>query len=257
MGQRAKPLIALAYAISAILFTGFGLVTVSMAIGSEEEIGSSFYYISFGILGFGVLLILIGLFGTLGFMRSIRTIIDKISQQGYTKDESPAYEKSRQARVIRQKMPSPLPDDQIPQPKTKPTSAKVTPLKPVASTSQPKPLELTTDESPTISLDAALQSIVDRYNLDKVKKSFNGWNETLIMRFPDIGKSFMYVVSGSEGIEFKEGDDPEAAVQVEMDSILFQKLISKQVNAIKAYSSGKMNVSGQMKNMLKLRKLMF
>ncbi len=67
----------------------------------------------------------------------------------------------------------------------------------------------------------------------------------------------MYIINGSEGLEFKEGDDPEAAVQVEMDSTLFQKLIAKQVNAIKAYSSGKMNVSGQMKNMLKLRKLMF
>jgi putative sterol carrier protein len=106
-------------------------------------------------------------------------------------------------------------------------------------------------------LDEALQVIVTNYNLDKVKKSFNGWNETLVMRFPDIERNFMYIISGSEGIEFKEGDDPDAAVQVEMDSILFQKLIAKQVNAIKAYSSGKMNVSGQMKNMLKLRKLMF
>ena len=43
----------------------------------------------------------------------------------------------------------------------------------------------------------------------------------------------MYIINGSEGLEFKEGDDPEAAVQVEMDSTLFQKLIAKQVNAIK------------------------
>ncbi len=54
-----------------------------------------------------------------------------------------------------------------------------------------------------------------------------------------------------------EGADEGAAVQVTMDSDMFVKLLSKQVNPIKAYSSGGLKVKGEMKNLLKLRKLMF
>ena len=258
MGQD-KPLAALMISLAALLFTGLGLITVSMIVGTEALVGTFYYFVSLGILILGILLVLIGTFGSIRFIVKIRASMDKIFQEGYKMAENPVYESSRTTRVIRQKMPVSITDNQIPKPKSKPkpTTATVTPPKPTASPSKPKTKEPSSDVAATMSLDAALQSIVDRYNTEKVKKSFNGWNETLVMRFPDIEKSYMYVVSGSEGLEFKEGDDTEAAVQVEMDSSLFQKLISKQINAIKAYSSGKMNVSGQMKNMLKLRKLMF
>jgi len=42
-----------------------------------------------------------------------------------------------------------------------------------------------------------------------------------------------------------------------MDSTIFVKMMTKQINPIKAYSSGSLEVKGEMKNMLKLRKLMF
>jgi putative sterol carrier protein len=42
-----------------------------------------------------------------------------------------------------------------------------------------------------------------------------------------------------------------------MDSTIFVKMMTKQINPIKAYSSGNLEVKGEMKNMLKLRKLMF
>ncbi|MHA1447767.1 MAG: SCP2 sterol-binding domain-containing protein [Candidatus Heimdallarchaeaceae archaeon] len=42
-----------------------------------------------------------------------------------------------------------------------------------------------------------------------------------------------------------------------MDSTVFVKMMTKKINPIKAYSSGNLEVKGEMKNMLKLRKLMF
>ena len=96
-----------------------------------------------------------------------------------------------------------------------------------------------------------------RYNTDKVKKAFKGWYHTLMMTFPDLGKSYLYVINGNEGLEFSEGVDEEAAVQVTMDSLVYQKMVAKTINPIKAYSSGSLEVKGEMKNMLKLRKLMF
>ncbi|TFH30767.1 MAG: hypothetical protein E4G98_01435, partial [Promethearchaeota archaeon] len=80
---------------------------------------------------------------------------------------------------------------------------------------------------------------------------------TLMIQFPDIEKSFLFKISGAEGLEFSEGVDEESAVQVIMDSTVFVKMMTKQINPIKAYSSGNLEVKGEMKNMLKLRKLMF
>ncbi len=105
--------------------------------------------------------------------------------------------------------------------------------------------------------DQGLQSIVDRYNTEKVKKAFKTWYHTLMIRFPDIDKAFLFKISGAEGLEFSEGVDEESAVQVTMDSMVFVKMMTKQINPIKAYSSGSLEVKGEMKNMLKLRKLMF
>jgi len=107
------------------------------------------------------------------------------------------------------------------------------------------------------SYEDGLQSIVDRYNTDKVKKAFKGWYNTLMMTFPDISKSHLFKIEGDEGLELSEGVDDEAAVQVKMDSTVFVKMMTKQINPIKAYSSGSLEVKGEMKNMLKLRKLMF
>ena len=102
-----------------------------------------------------------------------------------------------------------------------------------------------------------IQSIVDRYNTEKVKKAFKGWYNTMMITFPDITKSFLFVIKGDEGLDLSEGVDDEAAVKVKMDSSVFIKMMTKQINPIKAYSGGLLEVGGEMKNMLKLRKLMF
>ena len=78
-----------------------------------------------------------------------------------------------------------------------------------------------------------------------------------MMSFPDLEKSYLYKISGIDGMEFSEGIDENAAVQVKMDSMVYRKMMNKQINPIKAYSSGALEVKGEMKNMLKLRKLMF
>ena len=108
-----------------------------------------------------------------------------------------------------------------------------------------------------ISFEEALQSIIDRYNDPKVFIKFVNWVETLMMTFPDLDKSYLYRINGDLGIALEEGFDESAAVQVILDSELLIKMMTKQINPIKAYSSGGLEVKGKMKNLLKLRKLMF
>jgi putative sterol carrier protein len=114
-----------------------------------------------------------------------------------------------------------------------------------------------TEEPVDISLEEALQKIVERYNNPDVAKKFSSWNETLMMEFPDIEKSYLYKINRDEGIELEEGYDEDAAVQVKLSSDIFIKMMTNQINPIKAYSSGELEVSGKMRNLLKLRKLMF
>lgn len=109
----------------------------------------------------------------------------------------------------------------------------------------------------TMTVEDAVQSIVDRYNDEKVRPKFAGWENVLVISLPDAGKSFRFMVHGADGIEVTEAEDDAAAVQVTMDADMFIRLLAKQVNPIKAYSSGGLKVKGEMKNMLKLKKLMF
>ena len=133
---------------------------------------------------------------------------------------------------------------------TKPSPKKEVEVKKSVKT---KPSEFPED----FSYEDGLQSIVDRYETEKVKKAFKNWYNTLMITFPDISKSYLFKIEGQEGLDFSEGLDEEAAVQVKMDSTMFVKMMTKQINPIKAYSSGNLEVKGEMKNMLKLRKLMF
>jgi putative sterol carrier protein len=110
---------------------------------------------------------------------------------------------------------------------------------------------------PTMTFEEALDQIVKNYNQEKVRPKFAGWVNNLVMGFPDRNTAYTYKINGDQGIDMAEGADDSAAVKVTMASDMFVKLISKQINAIKAYSSGSLKVEGQMKNLLKLKSLMF
>ncbi|MHA1684070.1 MAG: SCP2 sterol-binding domain-containing protein [Promethearchaeota archaeon] len=166
----------------------------------------------------------------------------------------------RQPRVIRQHSSSP----QSGQPRSPDTATpgiaatRVVPSQPLAV----RPARVgkapsSGGSAPALSFEGAVQAIVDRYNQEKVRKKFKGWVKTLMMTFPDRDTSVLYKINGDEGIEMLEGVDEGAEVHVIINSDVFIKLLAKQINAIKAYSSGKLKVKGEMKNLLKLRRLMF
>ena len=127
----------------------------------------------------------------------------------------------------------------------------------VAATPITEKVEMAKEEGVDVTLEEALQKIVDRYNDPKVAKSFQKWDEILMMTFPDVNKSYLYKINKDEVIKLMEGYDEEAAVQVKLNSNIFIKMMTKQINPIKAYSSGELEVAGKMRDLLKLRKLMF
>ena len=253
-----------------LMITGFGLLILALIIllkmyevepiNSQNNYIFIIFLIAFAVLGFG--LIIIGSFIAIISLKRSRKMSSKILDKIHLEEDSTDISR-RGLQIIR-----PTKSTKTTIPVTEETAKEVTPqktevIKKIEETSKSLPAVKTdktsekADVPPDFSYEDGLQNIVDRYNTEKVKKAFKGWNNTLMMTFPDISKSFLFNIKGDEGIDLSEGFDDNAAVQVKMDSTMFVKMMTKQINPIKAYSSGNLEVKGEMKNMLKLRKLMF
>jgi len=224
-----------------------------------------FIYLHLFLFIFGIILILIGTYESIGMIKQFKKILDNPNLTEIFERDSPSTTAGRiggSLQIIRPMMPESRPVELKQVSKSTSNSRMETSSKPTKVSHPTKNTEISkksneADTTISLNLEDALQMIVDRYNTEKVRKSFKNWNNTLMMRFPDLGKSYLYKISGIEGLEFSEGIDENAAVQVKMDSIVYRKMMNKQINPIKAYSSGALEVKGEMKNMLKLRKLMF
>ncbi len=228
-------------------------------------------YLHLFLFIFGCVLILLGTYESIRMINRFKKILDNPNLTEIFERRPPSTVSGRMGgglQIIRPMMPESRPDEikqvSISSSKKKvstnsknETSSRTTKVSHPAQNIKTSKKTDDSDTSISLNLEDALQIIVDRYNTEKVRKSFKNWNHTLMMSFPDLGKSYLYRISGIEGLEFSEGIDENAAVQVKMDSIVYRKMMNKQINPIKAYSSGALEVKGEMKNMLKLRKLMF
>lgn len=259
------------------MFIGLGLLILTLIlllqiyeidpVNPQSEFLLFVFMIIFAILGFGFLIS--GTIGVLRFLKKMRKKQLIFLEDSYS-DETSSLGSREGLQIIRPPMPSksdePISRKRDAELKTKMESVlenKIAKEKTVQKTQPESSAETAAPKTESTSIPGdfsytdGLQSIVDRYNTEKVRKAFKGWFNTLMMTFPDISKSFLFMISGNEGIDLSEGVDEEAAVQVKMDSTVFVRMMTKQINPIKAYSSGNLEVKGEMKNMLKLRKLMF
>jgi hypothetical protein len=201
---------------------------------------------------FGFILIALGAFESLVIITKIKNIIGSVIEKGVIQSSNIGGG----LRIIRPSMPmieSESFKKSTSPPKPKKTASQKIPKEPVPIVKKAETPQGVLD----ISIEEALQKIVDRYNDPSVSKAFRNWENTLMMTFPNLEKSFLFKINNDQGISLEEGFEEDAAVQVILDSDLYIKMMLKQINPIKAYSSGGLEVKGKMKNLLKLRKLMF
>ncbi|TXT64463.1 MAG: hypothetical protein BAJALOKI3v1_210050 [Promethearchaeota archaeon] len=221
----------------------------------------------------GLFLIAIGVIQSIRLMKNMKKISDVVLSRKEIALESTAQQPTGTGRglnIIRPTM-----SESTPRTKPLPTSTKTQKpiqkkpekeVEPISATKKEESAkepeiseesESKAEEELEITLEEALQKIVDRYNDPKVSSSFSKWDDTLMMTFPNIDTSYLYKINRDQGIELVKGYEEDAAVQVNIDSDVFIKMMTKQINPIKAYSSGKLEVVGKMRSLLKLRKLMF
>jgi len=267
-------LLSVFIAAIALICIGFIFGVNLITIGDLANAFIDFYqWVAISIIIVGLALIILGVFQSIGLIKRIKQVFDVIlSGKSIGVEGDGAFETQTQTSAggarglniirppLRESQPEPTPAKQ-------PATRAPSPQRQEAKISKPAPTKVSTsqsekDEKPKeegvdISLEEALQKIVDRYNDPSVAKKFSSWDETLMMTFPDLDKSYLYKIHRDEGIDLVEGYNEEAAVQVKLSSDIFIKMMTNQINPIKAYSSGELEVSGKMRNLLKLRKLMF
>ena len=106
-----------------------------------------------------------------------------------------------------------------------------------------------------------LKDIEARYNdNEKVRKKLTNYDDPIQMSFIDTGRKILLLVNKDQGIEIKDntGDD-SAPVKIEFTAEqVMLDMFNKVIGAVKAYSSGKIKVvEGQIRNLMKLRSLLF
>jgi hypothetical protein len=257
-----------AYLITALLslfIAGIFLILIGFFISFEHYsviiMNELYQNLVLLIMIFGLILISLGAFESLVIMIKVKSVINLVLEKGDLTQEKNRDQFSGIGgglRIIRPVSETESPKRSFPQsfdsPKPLKTTTRIVPKEKVTIT---KKVEASQNEILDISLEEALQKIIDRYNNPNISKAFVNWQNTLMMTFPDLEKSYLFKINNDQGIILEEGLEEEAAVQVMLDSDLFIKMMLKQINPIKAYSSGGLEVKGKMKNLLKLRKLMF
>ena len=111
------------------------------------------------------------------------------------------------------------------------------------------------------SIESCLKEIENRYvTTEKVRRKLANYDEPIQIKFLDTKRSVMLLVNKDQGIEVKDNTSDENA-PVKIDFISEKTMIelfNKELGAVKAYSSGKIKViEGKIKNLMKLRSLMF
>ena len=111
------------------------------------------------------------------------------------------------------------------------------------------------------NIESCLKEIENRYiNIDKVRKKLANYDEPIQIRFLDTNRRVLILVNKDQGIDVKDNASDENA-PVKIDFITEKTMVdlfNKELGAVKAYSSGKIKVvEGKIKNLMKLKSLMF
>jgi len=246
-------------ALLSLMIAGFFLIFTSLILSIEQSaviIESEIFQTIIIVLSiFGFFLITLGAIESIVIFIKLSRLIDTIYNEAEQMNQFPNT--GRGLRIIRpsvsmEEPPSVKTGLSVPEPVEIPKQIAVK-----ESVATHKVPDNSNTQVVNITLEDALQQIINRYNEPNVSKSFKNWQNTLMMTFPDLKKSFRFRIENDQGITLEEGYEENAAVQVNLDSDLFKKMMTKQINPIKAYSSGGLEVKGKMKDLLKLRKLMF
>jgi len=101
-----------------------------------------------------------------------------------------------------------------------------------------------------------LKRVAAKLEDPELKKEFEKFHKCLQFVYPDINLSYVLEVAGGEVKELKEGTAERPHVVVTIDSDTFLGILDRRIDALNAFSEGKIKYKGAMADLLKLQKLL-
>lgn len=101
-----------------------------------------------------------------------------------------------------------------------------------------------------------LERIVAKLDNVELKEYFKKFHKSIQFDYPDIDLSYVMEISGGRVKELKEGSVNRPNIVVKLDSDTFLAILNKKINALDAYSAGKIKFKGAMTDLLKLQRLL-
>jgi len=89
-----------------------------------------------------------------------------------------------------------------------------------------------------------------------LQEEFKRFEKSVQFIYPDINESYVMEIAGGAVKEIKEGTIIRPNVVVTMDSDTFLAILNDEMDALTAFSMGKVKFKGPMIDLLKLQKLL-
>jgi len=101
-----------------------------------------------------------------------------------------------------------------------------------------------------------LERVAAKFDDPELKEEFKRFHKSVQFVYPDINLSYVMEVAGGGVKELKEGTVERPNVVVTLDSDTFLGILDREIDALSAYSEGKIKFKGAMTDLLKLQKLL-
>lgn len=105
-------------------------------------------------------------------------------------------------------------------------------------------------------VEKGLDRVAAKLDDPELKEDFRKFDKSVQFVYPDVNLSYVLELAGGEVKEIKEGTVERPNIVVTIDSDTFLGILDGEIDAISAYSAGKIKFKGAMTDLLKLQKLL-
>ena len=102
----------------------------------------------------------------------------------------------------------------------------------------------------------SLDGVRARLDDPKLKQRFAAFSKNLQFTFTDLDTSFVMRIENGEMKSLAEGSTESPDIHVTVESEVLMNILSKKINPMRAYTTGKLKVKGTLTDLLKLQKLL-
>ncbi|MFX0050789.1 MAG: SCP2 sterol-binding domain-containing protein [Candidatus Hodarchaeota archaeon] len=106
---------------------------------------------------------------------------------------------------------------------------------------------------------AGINKVLGKLSEEKHKKRFGKWNKLIGFTFKDFGKTWVTTLTAGVPSELEEREIDKSVkydILVSTTPATWLGVLNKEIDAMKAFTSGDLKIKGSLSDLLKLRKVL-